>query len=85
MEKIITDIYEIMKHSSNPIEIEEKIQSYMWDTFSEIMGEILGKINQTIKEVCVKFFSVQLFPHDLGHSIFVHLYLILYNHSYRAA
>lgn len=50
MEKIITDIYEIMKHSSNPIDTEEKIQAYMWETFSEIMGEILEKINQTIKE-----------------------------------
>lgn len=50
MEKIITDIYGIMKHSSNPIETEKKIQNYMWDTFSEIMGEILEKINQTIKE-----------------------------------
>lgn len=50
MEKIITDIYEIMKCSSDPIETEEKIQNYMWDTFSEIMGEILEKINQTIKD-----------------------------------
>ena len=50
MEKIITDIYGIMKHSSNLIETEKKIQNYMWGTFSEIMGEILEKINQTIKE-----------------------------------
>ena len=50
MDKIITDIYEIMKCSSNPIETEKEIQSYMWQTFSEIMGEVFEKFNQTIKE-----------------------------------
>lgn len=30
MDKIITEIYEIMKRISNPIELEEEIQKYMW-------------------------------------------------------
>ena len=49
MDKIITDIYEIMKGSSNPINTEEEIQSYMWTVLSDIMQEIFSKINQTIK------------------------------------
>ena len=50
MDKIITDIYEIMKGSSNPIEAEETIQSYMWTVFSEAMQEIFSKVNQILKE-----------------------------------
>lgn len=49
MDKIITDIYEIMKGSSNPIKAEEEIQSYMWTVLSDIMQEIFSKMNQTIK------------------------------------
>ena len=49
MDKIITDIYEIMKGSSHPIITEEEIQSYMWTVLSDIMQEIFSKINQTIK------------------------------------
>ena len=50
MDKIITDIYEIMKGSSNPIEAEEDIQAYMWTVLSDVMQEIFSKVNQTIKE-----------------------------------
>ena len=49
MDKIIADIYEIMKGSSNPIKAEEEIQSYMWTVLSDIMQEIFSKMNQTIK------------------------------------
>ena len=50
MDKIITELYEIMKLFSNPISVEENIQIYMWRMFSDIMGEIFTAINQTIKE-----------------------------------
>lgn len=50
MEKIISDIYEILKSSSNPIELEQTIQAFMWQLISEAMEIILDQINQTIKE-----------------------------------
>lgn len=50
MDKIITVIYEIMKGSSNPIDTEEEIQSYMWTILAEVIQEIFSKMNQTIKE-----------------------------------
>src|SRR5699024_12273286 len=50
MDKIITDIYKIMKDSSNPIKAEEEIQSYMWLVLSEAMQEIFSTMNQVLKE-----------------------------------
>lgn len=50
MEKIITDIFKIMKDSLNQIEAEEAIQTYMWTVLSEVMQEIFSNMNQTIKE-----------------------------------
>lgn len=50
MDKIISDIYEILKSSSNPIELEQTIQAFMWQLISEAMEIILDQINQTIKE-----------------------------------
>lgn len=50
MGKIITDIYEIMKGSLDPIELEEKIQAYMWRLISEVMEIIFSQMNQTIKK-----------------------------------
>jgi hypothetical protein len=50
MDRIISDIYEIMKGSSNPIELEQEIQTFMWQLISEAMETILAQINQTIKE-----------------------------------
>lgn len=49
MDKIITDIYDIINNSLNQVEAEESIQNYMWNTFSKAMTEIFSKINQTIK------------------------------------
>ena len=43
MDKIITELYEIMKGFSNPIELEEEIQSYMWQLVSEAMEVILNQ------------------------------------------
>lgn len=50
MDKIITDIYKIMKDSSNPIKAEEEIQSYMWLVLTEAMQEIFSTMNQVLKE-----------------------------------
>jgi len=50
MDKIITDIYELMKDSTNPIDLEENIQKHMWTVLSDIMQEIFSKMNQAIKE-----------------------------------
>jgi len=51
MDKIITDLYEIMKHSLNPIDTEKEIQNYMWQTFSEIMGEFSKKLIKPLKKI----------------------------------
>ncbi|MFA8439222.1 UPF0236 family transposase-like protein, partial [Pueribacillus sp. YX66] len=50
MERIITRIYELLKETTNLIEFEEQLQLLMYDTFTDLVGEVFTKINQVIKE-----------------------------------
>ena len=50
MENIITRIYELLKETENLIESEEQVQLLMYDTFSNLIGEVFSLINQVIKE-----------------------------------
>lgn len=48
MEKIISKIYELIKSTENLIELEERIQWFMYDVFSTLLGEVFTKIDQAI-------------------------------------
>ncbi|MGX7394050.1 ISLre2 family transposase, partial [Carnobacterium mobile] len=50
MDKIISKVYQIIKGSNNLIETEEAIQVYMYEVFSELVGDVFTHINQVIKE-----------------------------------
>ena len=50
MENIITRIYELLKETENLIEFEEQVQLLMYETFSNLIGEVFSSINQVIKE-----------------------------------
>lgn len=48
MEKIVSKIYELIKNTENLIELEERIQWFMYDVFSTLLGEVFTKIDQAI-------------------------------------
>ena len=48
MEKIISKIYELIKNTENLIDLEERIQWFMYDVFSRLLGEVFTKIDQAI-------------------------------------
>jgi len=50
MEKIISDIYEIIKHTDNLIDLEEDIKTYMYQVFSDVLGDIFTRIDRGMKE-----------------------------------
>ena len=50
MDRIISNLYEIIKESSDLIATEESIQLYMYEVFAELEGDIFTHLNQTIKE-----------------------------------
>lgn len=50
MDRIISNLYEIIKESSDLIATEESIQLYMYEVFAELVGDIFTHLNQTIKE-----------------------------------
>jgi len=50
MDRIITKLYEIIKESSDLIATEESIQLYMYEVFTELVGDIFTHMNQVIKE-----------------------------------
>ncbi|WP_035028552.1 ISLre2 family transposase [Carnobacterium mobile] len=50
MNKIISKVYQIIKDSNHLIETEEAIQVYMYEVFSELVGDVFTHINQVIKE-----------------------------------
>ena len=50
MDRIISKVYEIIKESSDLIATEESIQLYMYEVFTELVGEMFTHLNQTIKE-----------------------------------
>lgn len=40
MKNIISKLYEIIKNTKDFIEAEESIQSYMYNLFSDLLGEV---------------------------------------------
>lgn len=50
MENIISRIYQLLKETENLIEFEEQVQLLMYETFSNLIGEVFSSINQVIKE-----------------------------------
>ena len=50
MDRIISNLYGIIKESSDLIATEESIQLYMYEVFAELVGDIFTHLNQTIKE-----------------------------------
>lgn len=54
MNKIITKVNEILKSVDNLIEFEEQVQTLMYETFSEIVGEVFTSLNLESKKVSQK-------------------------------
>ncbi len=50
MEKIISKLYEIIKDADHLIQAEEKIQQYMQDLVSDLLGEVLTHTDHVIKK-----------------------------------
>src|SRR5699024_12444131 len=50
MEKIISNIYEIIKSADNLIDLEEDLKVYMYHLFTEIMGDVFTQIDRGMKE-----------------------------------
>lgn len=50
MDKIISEMYKLLKKSANPIDAEENLHSYMYEVFAEALGELFIKLNQSVKE-----------------------------------
>ena len=50
MEHIISRIYELLKETNNFIEFEEQLLLLMYDTFSDLVGEVFTQLNEVIKE-----------------------------------
>jgi hypothetical protein len=50
MENIITRIYELLKETNNLIEFEEQVKLLMYDTFTDLVGEVFSNLNEVIKE-----------------------------------
>lgn len=48
MDKIISKVYEIIKETQNFIEFEEQIQRFMYEIFSELLGDIFDQLDQAI-------------------------------------
>lgn len=48
MEKIISKVYQIIKETQNFIEFEEHIQRFMYEIFSELLGDIFDQLDQAI-------------------------------------
>lgn len=50
MEKIITDIYDIIKSTENLIDLEEDIKTYMFQLFSDVVGDVFTQIDRGMKK-----------------------------------
>jgi hypothetical protein len=48
MEKIISNIYQILKDTENLIAFEEHMQLLMYDTFTQLLGDIFAQLDQAI-------------------------------------
>lgn len=49
MDKIISNLYEIIKDTDSLIETEEHIQVYMYEVFASLLGEVFTHINEVLK------------------------------------
>lgn len=49
MEKIISEVYKIIKSTNNPIELEESVRMYMYEVFASLLGDAFTRINQALK------------------------------------
>lgn len=49
MEKIITKLYELIKSTSNLMELEENVKMYMYDVFASLLGDVFTQLDQVIK------------------------------------
>jgi hypothetical protein len=49
MEKIISNLYKIIKDTDNFIDTEERIQRYMYEVFTTILGDAFTYINKVLK------------------------------------
>lgn len=47
---IISSIYKLLKETNSLVEFEEQLQLLMYDTFAELVSEVLEEINQVIKK-----------------------------------
>jgi hypothetical protein len=50
MENIISRLYALIKGTGNLIELEERIQRYMYEVFASHVGEVFTQMNQIIKK-----------------------------------
>ena len=48
MEKIITEIYKIIKETEHLMAFEESIQRLMHEVFSQVLGQVFGQLNRAI-------------------------------------
>lgn len=49
MEKIISNIYKLIKSTSNLIELEERVRIYMYEVFASLLGDVFTQLNLAIK------------------------------------
>lgn len=49
MEKIISNIYQLIKSTSNLIELEESVNAYMHNVFASLLGDVFTQLDQVIK------------------------------------
>jgi len=50
MDKIISEIYKIIKNTNNLIELEESVRMYMYEVFASLLGDVVTQLNRAIKE-----------------------------------
>src|SRR5690625_3802678 len=50
MENIISRIYKLVQETENLIEFEEQVQLLMYETLSNLIGEVFSTIKEVIKE-----------------------------------
>ncbi|TCT18789.1 uncharacterized protein UPF0236 [Melghiribacillus thermohalophilus] len=50
MEKIISNLYKIIKRAENLIDLEECIKTYMHEVFATLLGDVFTQLDQAIKK-----------------------------------
>lgn len=49
MDKIISNIYELIKKTDNLIELEDRVQTYMHEVFAQVLGDVFTQLDQVVK------------------------------------